>query len=217
MSRSRSEVRQRRAVWLCEGTAWTVSVAFYALQNQLQIIGGDIAWAKSLWLAHALLFWLVLPAVLLTDARIAPPLHRPFQALLVWMGARVALESAMLYHWHNWLPAYGIAHDAVAGVGLGLWCVHWRRQHGAGALAIDRVVAWHVAFTALLFIPEICFAAYMQLHFHTQGDGAIYFVPDDPRHALILALTQAVNVCVAGYLVYCLRSPLYAPNQRPNS
>lgn len=177
------------------------SVAFHVLQNRMAWTGGGIAWSKSMWLGCAILFWFVLPALLMRDTRLPPAWRMPFVWLLFMMGLRGVVELWMLYVSHNWSPFYGIAHDAACL--LTLWglalraaaaSASWRR---AGP---QRTAFAHAIVTGLLFIPEMYFAWYMQANFRTQGDHPLYFVPNDAAHARVLALTATVDVAAMLYL-----------------
>lgn len=177
------------------------TVAFHWLQNRMAWAGGGIAWSKSVWLGCAILFWIVLPALLASDARLGVVWRRPFIVLLVLMALRGTVELWMLYVSHNWSPFYGIAHDAVC---LGaLWWFAWRAAATTGTsrlTGLERTALVHAVATGLLFVPEMAFAWYMQANFQTQGDQPVYFVPDHPAHAGVLALTAAADTAAVLYL-----------------
>ena len=177
------------------------SVAFHVLQNRMALTGGGIAWSKSLWLGCAILFWFVLPALLVCDARLGVAWRMPFALLLVLMGLRGVVELWMLYVSHSWSPFYGIAHDAICLAAL--WWFARRAAAGANPLlqsGLQRTAFVHAIATGLLFIPEMYFAWYMQAHFGTQGEHPVYFVPDEPAHARVLALTAAADAAAVLYL-----------------
>ena len=44
--------------------------AFFLAQNHLALTGGAIAWQKGLWLGLAVLYWFVLPVLIVCDARL---------------------------------------------------------------------------------------------------------------------------------------------------
>lgn len=201
MSSSFSETRQRALA--CAGVIGVAAatVVFHAVQNRLSLTGGAIAWPKSVWLGCAVLYWFVLPALLISDARLPPAWRKPFAALLVLMALRGVVELWMLYVTHNWSPSYGIVHDALCLVVL--WWLAWRAAGGATALrhaGLPRVVFIHALVTASLFIPEIYFAWYMRATFNTQGANPIYFVPNDPAYTRVLALTTAADAAALLYL-----------------
>jgi hypothetical protein len=104
----------------------------------------------------------------------------------------------MLYVSLNWSPWYGIGHDVFCGSVLAAWAVRLFAASGLGG-RLERLVLLHMGITALMFVPEIYFAWYMQAHFNTQGDAAIYFVPDDPAYAVVLRVTTAAVVFLSIY------------------
>lgn len=194
-----SERSLRRGTWIALGAVAAAAIAFYLAQNTLRPVGGEIAPAKLLWLAGAILLWGVLPWLLQADARLGMPLRRAFAVLAGLMLARAAVEGWMLYVTLNWSPWYGIAHDAACMAALlGLAA----RIAPAGAL--ERLARRHLIVSAAFFVPEIYFAGYMLAHFDTKGEVAIYFVPGHPDHAIVLWITTATVVCLAAYLAVFL-------------
>ena len=199
-----------RIAWVVVLFAYAAAMAFWWAQNTLQPVGGAMAPQKALWLATAVLLWLILPAFIAADARAHALVRRAFGVLLVLMAARGLIELPMLYVFHNWSPWYGIAHDLVCMAAL-LW--YFPR--------IPATPPWkaHTAMTAAAFVPEIYFAWYMQAYFHTQGGDAIYFVPDDPAHALALNITTGAVVCFGAWICFFLaRWPSvasHATSERP--
>lgn len=195
MSNWSSERRLRFAVLASIVSVIAAGLAFHVLQNRLALTGGGIAWPKSMWLSCAILFWFLLPGLLLVDTRLARAWRAPFVALLVLMMLRGIVELWMLYVSHNWSPYYGIAHDIVCLAAL--WGLALRAGVGAG---LQRISFTHAMATGLLFVPEIYFAWYMQQNFRTQGEAPLYFVPDDAAHSRVLALTMAADAAAALYL-----------------
>lgn len=181
------------------GVLVAAAVVFYATQNTGARIGGEIAPQKMLWLLHAVFLWLVLPLAIACDARADRGIRAVFLALFVLMALRGAIEMWMLYVSHNWSPWYGIAHDLLC---LSVLLVGLQRalRLRAGAAATDRWLLVHLAVTAAAFLPEIYFAHYMAENFNTAGEAAIYFVPDDPRHATVLRVTTGAVAALSLYL-----------------
>jgi hypothetical protein len=177
------------------------AVAFHAVQNWMALTGGGIAWPKSVWLGCTILYWFVLPALLVGDVRLGVAWRRPFALLLALMVLRGVIELWMLYVSHNWSPFYGIAHDAACLAMLGGFAFRaaagtpsWRQG------GLPRTACVHAIATGLLFIPEMYFAWYMQANFRTQGDHPVYFVPDDAAHTRVLHLTAAADAAAVLYL-----------------
>lgn len=204
-----SERRFAATAWAATAATAAAAAAFFWIQNAARPVGGEISVPKAAWLGYAILFWLVLPALIATDPRVDARWRRPYAALAVLMLARGAVELWMLYVSHTWSPWYGIAHDllcvaVLAGLGAGLHATSPRK----------RCLRTHLAVTAAMFGPEIYFAWYMQAHFTTTSDAAVYFVPDDPAHALVLNVTIAAVVFLTAYLPFFLRRWLHAPADR---
>jgi hypothetical protein len=152
-----------------------------------------MAFQKALWLADALVLWIVLPLFIVRDSHVGVEVRRAFNALLILMALRAVVEGWMLYVTLNWSPWYGIAHDLVCMSPL-LYCL------ARYAPVIQTRWRVHIVMTTLAFIPEIYFAWYMQHYFNTQGQGAVYFVPDEPAHAFALNVTWAAVVCFTAYI-----------------
>jgi hypothetical protein len=209
-----SERRLRRvALWSVAGIA-LATLAFHEVQNREALTGGAVAWPKSVWLGCAILFWIVLPALLTGDARLGTSWRTPFALLLMLMLLRGAIELWMLYVSHTWSPFYGIAHDAVCVAVL--WWFARRAVRGVpfGQLArLERTAFVHAIATGALFVPEMYFAWYMQANFRTQGDDPLYFVPDDPAHAGVLALTTMADAAAVLYLPGFLYAWLYGKTE----
>jgi hypothetical protein len=189
------------------------TVAFYWVQNRFRPVGGEISVPKLLWLGYAIALWVVVPALLAADGRISGRLRQAFAALVILVLARGAAEMWMLYVWLNWSPWYGIAHDLVCMTALAALAL----RAGWPRLPIERVATVHLAVTAAAFLPEIYFAWYMQAHFTTSGEHAVYFVPDDPRYDEVLRVTTAVVVSLSLYFPFFLFRWLHAKTRISNS
>lgn len=176
------------------GLALSAAV-FFRVQNRSAVVGGAIAWQKLAWLAGAILLWILLPALIASDPRLSAAWRWPFLLLLALMLARGAIELWMLYVSRNWSPWYGIAHDIVCAVVLLGYAVALQP-----AEPLERLMRLHLGVSGAMFGPEIYFAWYMLAHFNTKGEGAIYFVPDDPAYAVVLRVTAATVALLAAYL-----------------
>ncbi len=184
---------RRRAVWGAVLGVFAAAALFWWVQNNLRLVGGAMAFQKALWLADALVLWFVLPIFIVGDARIRAEARRAFKALLILMALRAVVEGWMLYVTLNWSPWYGIAHDLACMAAL----VYYFARYAPVIQPMWRV---HIAVTTLAFVPEIYFAWYMQHYFNTQGQGAVYFVPDEPAQAFALNVTWAAVVCFTLYI-----------------
>lgn len=190
-----SERSLRLAVWSAVALCAIAAAGFYHFQNTVKPVGGDISLAKMFWLAYAVFLWGVLPLLLLADGRICLPLRRGFALLAALMLARAVVEGWLLYVSHGWSTWYGIGHDVVCAAVL-----LWSAGRAPVASALDRLARLHARVSAAFFLPEMYFAWYMQANFDTKGENAIYFVPDDPRYAVVLRATTAAVVCLTLYL-----------------
>jgi len=179
---------------LCAG-----AFMFYIDQNASNRIGGPVAPQKLAWLLCAILLWIVLPAAILLDGRVASMLRFGFGILLLLMLARGVIELWMLYITLNWSPWYGIAHDVLCLAVLAA-CSARAIRAGVWQSTPNAVLLVHLVVTALAFLPEIYFAHYMTQNFNTMGDAAVYFVPDEERYRDVLGVTTAVVIALGIYL-----------------
>jgi hypothetical protein len=206
-----SDRRLSAAAWSALVVLAVAAGAFYWMQNEMRPVGGTISGPKLVWLAYAILLWLVLPALVTGDPRLGAAWRRPFLALFVLMLARGVIELWMLYVALIWSTWYGIGHDA-ACVAV-LFACAWRLKERAQS-RLERLVLLHLGVSALMFGPEIYFAWYMQAHFNTKGDEAIYFVPDDPAYAAVLRATTAAVGFLTLYFPFFLYQWLHGAPER---
>ena len=195
MSTSFSELRLTG--WAL-GTLVVMAALFAYGQNHLGFTGGPIALPKLLWLATAIWAWYVQPILLLLDPRVQGVARQGITGLIALMGCRAIVEGIMLYATHNWNPTYGLLFNGLAIMWLG-----WAAWRGKGLLT------FHLLVLALMFISESGFALYMNSQFVTAGESPIYFVPDDPRHQIVLQFTWAAVVAVWMWQIFFLRKWLW--------
>lgn len=218
VSTSRSDERLRTVAASATAATLLCALLFFFAQNRLALTGGGIALSKSVWLGYALLFWLVLPAIILSDRHTAADLKQPFKWLLILMAARGVAELWMLYYFKNWTPFYGIAHDILCLAMLWAWGLRLCHQESTRQHApARRWLLVHCFVTGGLFVPEIYYAWYMQAHFTTHGVNPIYFVPDDGNHRVVLGVTAAVDLLATVYLGFFLQNWPHAKPQRTRS
>jgi hypothetical protein len=208
-----SERRLGAAAWTAVAALAAAAAAFYWGQNAYRPVGGEISAPKLFWLAYAILLWFLLPALLGADPRLDARWRRPFFLLFLLMAARGVVEGWMLYVSLNWSPWYGIGHDLVCAALLLAFAARLQQR---AASPLERLMLLHLCVSALLFVPEMYFAWYMQAHFDTQGENAIYFVPDDPRYATVLRATTATVAFLSLYLPVFLFQWLHAAPQSPS-
>lgn len=182
------------------------TLAFYPLQNHGVLPGGQIAPVKLAWLAYAVLFWYMLPGLLLCDRRISKAVRLSVIVLLVGMLARAAVELYMMYVTSNWHPWMGIGHNLFM---FSLMLLVLR----ATFRTIESLYWTYLSVATAMFIPESGFAWYMLMNASEPGN-AVYFVPDDPQHDGIMILTFACVVALTMYLIHFLRQWLYGQTKR---
>jgi hypothetical protein len=200
-----------RASWAAVVVILVAAFGFHWLQNSYRLVGGFISWPKLFWLMYAIFLWVVLPVLIAGDPRLAPQWRKPFFVLFVLMLARGLVELWMLYVSLNWSPWYGIAHDVLSASVLFLFATRlWQETRAR----LERLVLLHLLVTASMFGPEIGFAWYIQAHFHTQGEAAVYFVPDDPAYAAVLQATTAAVVFLSCYVPLFLYRWLHGSSDR---
>jgi hypothetical protein len=215
MSISISESRLRRLVPMALVFMAAAAVTFHAVQNRGGIVGGEIAFSKAVWLALAILLWLVLPTFIVLDARLDRRSRAGFAWLLGLMAARGIGEPFMLYLFHNWTPWYGIGHDLLCCAALVACGMRARAAGSYRASRADFAVGVHTVVIALTFFPEIYYAWYMQAHFNTRGGEAIYYVPDNGLHEVALGITASVDIALCAYLAWFVPTWLHGQAARP--
>lgn len=190
------------------------AAVFYLLQNHYGLVGGGIAPAKLVWLAYTILFWLILPAFIAADPRTPPKLRWVYLFLLASMGLRGFIELWMIWLFLNWHTLEGAGHDAVTFLGM---LVLGLRAYRAGEHRQSALGAWlsaHACITAAMLLCEICFARYLATYYDTMGGKATYFVPDEPQHFTVLAVTAAINTLLTLHLVCFLRYWIHGQDHR---
>lgn len=97
-------------VLACPMMVYVVGTIFKKLQNQKELVGGEISTPKSLWLSYTVITWFLAPIIFLML-----PIHPNLMFILVihlisfWI--RGLVELLMIYKWFNWSPRYGITHS----------------------------------------------------------------------------------------------------------
>lgn len=169
------------------------ALGFYFIQNTGLLEGGGIALPKLIWLAYAILFWFCLPFLLVLDKRINPVWRIILNLFLANMLLRAVIELVMMYVFHNWIPYYGIAHDAFTIALLGGLLLLYR-----DSLQYD--IFFGFALTVMLMlIVEILFVFYMITNV-IQSDSDVYFVPEDARYSGVLGITWLVVLLLSVYM-----------------
>ena len=197
MSKSLSDAQLKTGFGAILGALLVVAAAFYYLQNTGYLPGGHIAPIKLAWLSCAILFWYLLPGLLLMDARMPSAARRACQVLLVGMLLRGVVELFMMYATASWHPWMGISHNLVMLAIMTMMLVPLRAQ-------ADRLYSAYLLVATLMFIPESGFAWYMLKH-ATPSGATVYFVPGDAQHQLVLAITAVCVAALSIYLVFFYR------------
>lgn len=206
MFRSSSDRHLRAGLGIIIGGLTLLAVVFYPLQNSGLLPGGQVSAVKLAWLACAILFWYLLPGLLLMDGSMPRAARRACIVLLASMLVRGVVELFMMYVTKNWHPWMGISHD-IFTFALML-VVAMPVFYGA-----DKLYAGYLAVATGMFIPEAGFAWYMLAN-ATDPGGTIYFVSDDPKHGGIMIVTGVCVAALFSYLVFFSRRWLYGQIKR---
>jgi hypothetical protein len=201
MSMSSSDRRLRSAFSLVLGGLVVAAAAFFALQNSGLLPGGQVAPVKLAWLACAILFWYLLPCLLLFDRRLSRATRVAVTILLANMLARAVVELFMMYVSKNWHPRLGIGHDLFSLVLMSVVTVPVIRESGS-------LYASYLLVATAMFVPEALFAWYMLTNASVPGE-TVYFVPNDPVHNGIMFVTAGCVVALAVFLVSFAKRWLY--------
>lgn len=184
-----------RGLLLGTAALCVVAVALFAGgQNRGGKMGGRISLPKRVWLTFTIWTWLFECAVLAFD----PGLPRGFRVVVgvhaASMWLRGLVELVMLYHFKNWRPPHGIAHDAFCIVTTLALSAAFRGEL-TGALG-----AWGPAFLGMLVVAlavELVYAALFlkAVQGRTTGDDPTWFAAEgEARFARINRLTAVLNV-----------------------
>ncbi len=177
-------------------------VAFHQHQNA-GALGGQISWAKTLWLFFAVGLWFFITPILALEPSLPPSLKRTLGAFSIWMWIRGLAEVFMLGVTKNWTPPLGIAHDLSAILLILTLLFHARRE----LLPLLRsqndensVTRTTLAFTGLLLLSlgvEVLYASlfYFAVNGATTGDQGIWFAAEgEARFRQILLITKTLNL-----------------------
>jgi len=205
-SKSLSEPQLRVAFRSVLGVLLTAAAAFYLLQNDGHLPGGQISPIKLAWLGCAILFWFLLPALLLLDSRMPGAARRACAVLLAGMILRGLIELFMMYVTGNWHPWMGISHDVFMLALMSTLIIPLRSNP-------DRLYSGYLLVATAMFIPESGFAWYM-LTYATEPGATVYFVAGFSAHAGVLIVTANCVLALLAYLIFFYRKWLYGQTRR---
>jgi hypothetical protein len=206
MFKSSSESRLRAGFAAVLGALIVSAAPFYLAQNSGLLPGGQVAPVKLAWLACAILFWYLLPVLLLMDDRLPKLARLAITVLFVNMLCRAVIELFMMYVSGNWHPWLGIGHDIFSFVIMAAVTLAVLRK-------VSRPYGGYLCVATGMFVPEALFAWYMLMRASSSGD-VVYFVGNEPAHRGIMLVTA---VCVAVLLIYLIsfvKQWLYAQTKR---
>ena len=206
MSRSLSEPRLRSGFHGILGVLLATATAFYFLQNGGYLPGGQISPIKLAWLGFAILFWFLLPALLLLDNRMSGAARRACAVLLAGMLLRGLVELFMMYVTGNWHPWMGISHDLLMLALMSALIIPLRNNP-------DTLYSVYLLVATAMFIPESVFAWYM-LTYATEPGSTVYFVAGHSGHTTVLVITAICVLALLGYLIFFYRNWLYGQTRR---
>jgi hypothetical protein len=194
--------------------ALALGAAFRARQNKGDIVGGDISWPKSLWLAYTVTAWFILPLLLMGafssntfsgSTEIWPStLWIAFAGHLLSWWVRGPLELVMIYKWFNWSPRYGITHDLAHTAFLVLMiAISFLNGEISRWFAVpgSAIAALFLMITVFMTLAETLFA-FLFLHERTKGEDLLYFASDEPRWRMINRITTTVVIIAYGHLLF---------------
>lgn len=205
-SRSLSEPQLRVAFRSVIAVLLMAAAAFYLLQNAGHLPGGQISPIKLAWLGCAILFWFLLPALLLLDSRMPEAARRACAVLLAGMILRGLIELYMMYVSGNWHPWMGISHDVFMLVLMSALIYPLRNNP-------DRLYSGFLLVATAMFIPESCFAWYM-LTYATEPGATVYFVAGFSAHTGVLTITAICVLALLAYLIFFYRKWLNGQTRR---
>ena len=206
MSKSLSETGLRAGFRIILGLLLVAAAAFYLVQNRGYLPGGQISPVKLAWLGCAILYWYLLPGLLLLDSRMPGKTRRALLVLLIGMVLRGIVELFMMYVTNNWHPWMGIGHDLFMLALMSVVIIPLRHSS-------ERLYLGYLLVATAMVIPESGFAWYM-LTYASEPGATVYFVSGDPRHIGVLAVTAVCVVALLGYLTFFYRQWLYGQTRR---
>ena len=193
MSVSLSESQLKTGFFASLTALAVAAILFYGMQNAGLLPGGSIAPIKLAWLATAVLFWYLIPALLLLDRRMPAPARIACSVLLVNMILRALVELILMYGTATWHPWMGIGHDVFS---VCLMLLVLRPCYGSS----DRSYCEYLFVATAMFVPEAVFAWYMLAKAKVAGT-TIYFVPDEPAHHAIMMTTAFCILLLCIFLI----------------
>src|SRR5260370_30423597 len=104
MSTCVSERRLRVETLLAIAIVAVAAAVFYFLQNRRMAAGGEIAVPKLFWLAYAILYWHVLPALIIRDGRAHLQIRRLYALFFANIALRRLIQFPMIYYSRNRPP-----------------------------------------------------------------------------------------------------------------
>lgn len=182
------------AFWIGVAGAIGIAIAarqFYQQQNQGRI-GGAISLPKAYWLGLVIYCWYVLGTLLVF---LRPPLilHTTLVVTSVSVWLRGLIELAMLFHYKNWLPKYGIAHNfstlALLTIGTA-----WTLGQGSSPGVLDWVaISMWIMNMGMELYHAVAFSKIVGEK--TTGDHAVWFAnANAPEFRAINRITTRNNV-----------------------
>jgi hypothetical protein len=188
----------KRAFQTASWLTLAAALLFYVWQNRFAAAGGQIALPKALWLGATVLFWLLLPPVVLCAKQVSGRLKTAYLVFWLPMLARALAEVFLMYGCGCWQYAYGIAHD-LASIAV-LLSATWlcRRE-------TPRLLAANLAVMAAMFAAEAYFAAYIAAFHRHHPHAQVWFVGWESPHLANQAATAAIVAALAFWLVHLTR------------
>jgi hypothetical protein len=168
--------------WLLVSSVAVLSAAsavFAWRQNHLEVVGGPISMAKTLWLNYMLIAMYIVPFFLWREKTRAPATRSLFGWLLASFALRAPIELWIIFFTRGWRCAYGITHDLLT-VGL-LVFLRWKMSP---ELARRDSAALRVATLLQITLFVEMFMAWEFSKLASPAEG-IYFAADTPHFRFV--------------------------------
>jgi hypothetical protein len=148
---------------------------FWYMQNTyFYESGGEISFAKALWLGMTILYWFIIPIMIICTQKEDRAVRMIYSIFLINMLLRAVIELILMYEYNAWKYEYGLGHNIFSFILL------------AGLIIFNKQpkILLHTAILMLImFIAESYFAYYMieYVRDHYMTDD-IWFISWNVRH-----------------------------------
>ena len=166
------------------------SLAFMALQNSSQAIGGHISLPKALWLDWTLTTFYIVPFFLWKNPALSSAVRSLFGWLLLSFLLRGIAELIVIYATHHWRCLYGIGHDALT---LALAVFLFFQLPRPFSATDRRALGFLLIYGTTLVFESINAWQFSLLANPANG---VYFAADTPHFTFVNRLTWVELACL---------------------